>query len=143
MVKESISNVIMISIHPHYAEAIFSGEKKIEFRKLNIPKTANHVILYATAPEQKIVGYFSIKEIIEDKPKALWRKYKHWSGTTEDFYYKYFAKQKSALGILIDKIYFLKNPIIFDKAGLGKKPPQSFLYVNSRFWKNIRRRKKK
>lgn len=141
MDKASISNVIIISIHPQYAKAISRGEKQIEFRKLNFPKSAKYVILYTTAPEQKIVGYFSIKKIIEEKPSDLWEDYNHISGITEDFYYKYYSKKKTAIGILINEVFFLKKPIDFDGTGLAKKPPQSFLYVDKKFWKNFKRRK--
>jgi len=143
MAKATNSDVIMISIHPEYANAIFSGEKKIEFRKLNIPKTVNHVVLYVTAPEQKIVGYFSIKEIVEDRPIELWRKFNHISGTTIDFFNKYYNDQKLGLGLLVDQVNILKNPFTLDKAGAGTKPPQSFLYIDNKLWKNLKRRKKK
>ncbi len=142
MAKATNSNVILISIHPEYATAIFSGEKKIEFRKLNIPKTIDHVVLYVTAPVQKIVGYFSIKEIIQDTPSQLWDKFEHVSGTTIEFFNKYYSEQEIGLGLLVNEVSILKNPFTLDKAGIGTNPPQSFKYVNRRLWKNLKRRKK-
>ncbi len=132
----------MISIHPKYAKAIFRGEKKIEFRKLNIPKTVSNVVLYATAPEQKIVGYFSIKEIVEDKPSELWRKFKDVSGTTVGFFNKYYNGHKFGLGILVNQVNILKYPLTLGKGGIATKPPQSFSYIDNRLWRNLKRRKK-
>ncbi|MFW8602477.1 ASCH domain-containing protein [Desulfobacterota bacterium M19] len=140
---KATTNVIMISIHPEYAKAIFSGGKKIEFRKLNIPKTVDHVVLYVTAPEQKIVGYFSIKKIIEDKPSELWRKFSNISGTTLDFFNKYYNNQKLGLGLLVNQVQILENPFTLDRVGVATKPPQSFLYIDNRVWKNLKRRKKR
>ncbi len=142
MAKETNSNVILISIHPEYANAIFSGEKKVEFRKVNIPKTVNYVVLYVTAPVQKIVGYFSIKEVIEDTPSKLWTKFEQISGTTIDFFNKYYSQQETGLGLLVKDVSILKNPFPLDKAGIGATPPQSFKYVNTRLWRNLKRRKK-
>jgi predicted transcriptional regulator len=142
MAKATNSNIILISIHPEYATAIFSEEKKIEFRKLNIPKRITHVVLYATAPIQKIVGYFSIKGIIQDTPSKLWDKFEQVSGTTIEFFNKYYSEQEIGLGLLVNEVSILKTPLTLDKAGIGTKPPQSFKYVNPRLWKNLKRRKK-
>ena len=133
----------MVSIHPEYADAIFKGVKKVEFRKANIPKDIEHVVLYVTAPEQKIVGYFSIKEIIQDKPSELWRKFSQVSGTTEDFFNKYYKEQKVGLGLLINRVNILKHPCTLEQAGSGTRPPQSFSYIHNTFWKNLKRRKTK
>lgn len=141
MAKAANSKVIMISIHPEYANAIFRGEKKIEFRKLNIPKNINHVVLYVTAPEQKITGYFSIKEIIQDKPSELWRKFSNISGTTEEFFNKYYKEQEAGLGLLVNEVNILKNPCTLEQVGNITKPPQSFFYIDSKFWRNLKRRK--
>ncbi len=131
----------MISIHPEYADAIFSGEKKIEFRKLNIPRNIDYVVLYVTAPKQKITGYFSIKEIIQDKPSELWRKFSNISGTTEDFFNKYYKNKEVGLGLLVNDVNILKNPCSLKQIGSTTKPPQSFLYIDSKFWRNLKRRK--
>ncbi len=141
MAKATNRKVILISIHPEYANAIFKGEKKIEFRKLNIPRNIDHVVLYVTSPEQKIVGYFSIKKIIQDKPSELWRKFSHVSGTTKEFFNKYYKDQEAGIGLLVKEVNILKNPCKLEQAGSGKRPPQSFSYIDSRFWRNLKRRK--
>ena len=141
MAKAANNKVIMISIHPEYANAIFRGEKKIEFRKLNIPQNIDYVVLYVTTPEQKITGYFSIKEIIQDKPSELWRRFSHISGTTKDFFNKYYKDQEIGLGLLVDEVNIFKNPCTLEQIGSGTRPPQSFLYIDSKFWRNLKRRK--
>jgi len=132
----------MISIHPEFAHAIFRGDKKVEFRKLNIPKHVEHVVMYVTAPEGKIAGYFSVKGVIEAKPSELWKKFRDVSGTTRDFFFEYYRNQNTGLGLLVDEVEVLKNPIALDKIGGGTRPPQSFAYVDSGLWRALRRRKK-
>ena len=142
MAKTRHRNVIMISIHPEFAHAIFRGEKKIEFRKLNIPKHVEHVVMYITAPEGKIAGYFSVKGVIEAKPSELWEKFQDVSGTNKDFFFKYYGKQNAGRGLLVDEVEILQNPIALDKIAGGGRPPQSFTYVDSSLWRALKRRKK-
>lgn len=142
MAKATHRNVIMISIHPEFANAIFRGDKKVEFRKLNIPRHIEHVVLYVTAPERKIAGYFSVKDIVEAKPSELWKKYQKVSGTTEDFFFDYYQQQEVGLGLLVDQVEVFQNPLTLDHTTSGGRPPQSFSYVDSSLWKALKRRKK-
>jgi len=132
----------MISIHPEYADAIFRGDKKVEFRKSNIPRHIEHVVLYETSPERKITGYFSVKDIIEATPVDLWRRFSEVSGTTEEFFFKYYDLHNTGLGLLVDQVDILQNPMSLDQAAAGSKPPQSFTYVDSHLWKTLKKRKK-
>jgi predicted transcriptional regulator len=133
--------VIMISIHPEYANAILRGEKKIEFRKMNIPRDISYVVLYATAPEQKIVGYFSVREVIEDRPSELWRRFSDISGTTKEFFNDYYREYNIGLGLLVKEVNILKNPFGLEQTGIDMRPPQSFLYIERKLWRNLKRRK--
>lgn len=142
MAKATNRNVIMISIHPEFAKAIFKGEKKVEFRKLNVPKHIEHIVMYVTAPEAKIAGYFKVKDVVEAKPSELWRKFCEVSGTTKDFFFKYYGNQDTGLGFLVDQVEVLLNPITLDQIADVARPPQSFTYVDSDLWKNLKRRKK-
>ncbi|MDD2468891.1 MAG: ASCH domain-containing protein [Desulfobulbus sp.] len=135
-------DVIMISIHPEFAHAIFRGEKKVEFRKINIPRHVEHVVMYVTAPEGKIAGYFSVKDVVEANPSELWRKFKKVSGTTEDFFFEYYGNQDVGLGLLVDQVEVFKNPMALDQIAVGCRPPQSFTYVDNNLWRALRRRKK-
>jgi predicted transcriptional regulator len=144
MDKATDRNVIMISIHPQFAEAIFRGEKKVEFRKLNIPKHVEYIVLYVTAPESKIAGYFRVKDVVEDFASELWKRFRDVSGTTEEFFFKYYGEAGKGRGFLVDDVNILQNPIPLDKInGSSGKPPQSFSYIDNRTWGNLLRCKKK
>lgn len=144
MDKAADRNVIMISIHPQFAKAIFRGEKKVEFRKLNIPKHVEYIVLYMTAPESKIAGYFRVKGVVEDFASELWKRFGDVSGTTEEFFFKYYGEAGKGRGFLVDDVNVLQNPIPLDKLNGGSgKPPQSFSYIDNRTWGNLLRRKKK
>lgn len=57
---------IILSIKPEWADLIYSGRKKIEWRKTRpLSWLPLYVYLYETAPIKKITGYFFCKEILK------------------------------------------------------------------------------
>lgn len=55
-----MSKAVLLSIHPKWAEKIYSGEKEVEWRK-TFPTEAEPgtpVLLYETAPVCKVTGLF-------------------------------------------------------------------------------------
>ena len=58
---------VLLSIKPEYAEKIFEGTKKYEFRR-SVFKNRNvkTVVVYASSPVQKVIGEFDIEHIIND-----------------------------------------------------------------------------
>lgn len=57
---------VILSIKPQFAEKIFDGSKKYEFRRtLFKNKKVKIVIVYASAPISKIIGEFEIDEILK------------------------------------------------------------------------------
>lgn len=141
MVKVTSNSVIMLSIHPEYASAMFRGEKNIEFRKLNIPTTIEFVVLYATSPVKKVIGYFKVRNILKERPIYLWENFSKSSGTTKEFFFNYYREIDYGLGILIDSVNKFSRPFSLEKIGLPSKPPQSFLYIENDKWRKIKRRK--
>ena len=101
----------ILSIKPIYTNSILSGKKKVEFRKASFKREVRKIYIYSSSPDQRIIGYFLVKEIISDKPKNLWNKY------NEVGYF-----------ILIDKVFRFKNPINPNTVFDNFTPPQSFCY---------------
>lgn len=122
---------ILLSIKPEYAEKIFQGQKKYEYRKRIFKRTdVNVVIVYATKPIGKVIGEFEIDEILEDDPIAIWEQTKKYSGIDKEDYLKYFGANKKGFALSI------KNTIIYQKSlelseldSKIKSAPQSFMYI--------------
>ena len=55
---------VLLSIKPEFVEKIFDGSKKYEYRKV-LPKRTDIsvIVIYASAPVQRVVGEFRINEI--------------------------------------------------------------------------------
>ena len=123
---------VVLSIKPQFANKIFDGTKKFEFRKA-IFKNNNvtSVLVYSSSPVQKVIGEFEIGEIFKFDLKTLWDKTKEHSGITEEYFYEYFANKKHGFAIQIkNKKKFTTPKSLKDDYNLT--PPQSFSYFNSK-----------
>jgi len=121
---------VLLSIKPEFAEKIFTGEKKYEFRRTIFKRAdVRGVMVYASAPISKVVGEFEIDTIISADLDILWAKTKSSSGITEKYFFSYFNNKDSGYAIKINRPVRYKSPLCV-KGDLGMKPPQSYVYID-------------
>ena len=122
---------VLLSIKPEYAQRIFDGEKRYEYRRSVFKRNdIDTIIVYVTKPIGKVVGEFKIDKILEDTPNAIWEKTKLYSGIKERDYMEYFGERERgfAIGIKHTKIY--DKPLDLKEINPEiKSAPQSFMYV--------------
>ncbi len=118
---------IILSIKPQFVDKILKWEKKFELRKSIPNKNFDNVIIYASAPISKIVGEFTVKQIIKSDLKSLWNRTKDYSCINKDFFDKYFEWKEIWYAIEIKEIKQYKQPLPITK--YMKHPPQNFAYI--------------
>lgn len=120
---------MLLSINPEFVESILQGKKIYEYRKFRCRDDVDKIIIYATAPQKRVVGEAEIASILEDDLLTVWHQTKEYSGITYKFFRKYYKGKKKAVA------YKLKNLVIYDKP-LSLKDigvscaPQSYLYLS-------------
>lgn len=121
---------VLLSIHPEHAENILAGTKRFEYRKA-IPRdpSVDTVVLYATQPVGKIVGEFSVSEILSGTPDSLWRKTRGASGISRRFFMDYFDGRDTAFAIGVDSPQRYATPQELVDVIETTTPPQSFRYL--------------
>ncbi|WP_143960174.1 hypothetical protein [Litoribacter populi] len=120
---------VLLSIKPQFAELIFNGSKKYEFRKAVFKNSEiKTVVVYASSPLQRVIGEFEIEKILSDSPEKLWEKTRHFAGIEEDFFNEYFADRALGFAIKIKKTKRYKESLCLRKH-FNLAPPQSFLYL--------------
>lgn len=121
---------VLLSIKPEYANKIFAGTKKYEFRR-TIFKDPNitTVIVYASSPVQKVIGEFEIDKIISCDPELLWQRTRKHSGISEDFFFEYFGDKVCGHAIKIKSTKKYRKALSI-KDDFDATPPQSFIYIN-------------
>lgn len=120
---------VLLSIKPEFAERIFDGTKKYEFRR-SIFKNPDvkTVIVYASSPVQRVIGEFDIETVLKGSPRDLWKKTKKDSGITEEFFFSYFLERDEGFAIKVKRTRrFRKSRCL--RASYDVSPPQSFCYI--------------
>lgn len=121
----------LLSIKPEFVEKIISGEKRFEYRKAVFKRPeVKTVVIYSTMPEGKIVGEFTIGNIIARHPEELWEETKDEAGINKEFFDEYFSDREIAYAIQIKDFKMYENPIDPYKKERGFKAPQSFKYID-------------
>jgi len=121
---------VLLSIRPEYAERIFDGSKQFEFRKAIFKSDkVRTVVVYATMPVGRVVGEFTVGEIIENKPSEVWRRTKDHSGITRDFFDEYFAGRARAFAIEVHNPKLYRKSLNLTDVHPSGVAPQSFCYI--------------
>ncbi|NOQ75296.1 MAG: hypothetical protein GQ574_25015 [Crocinitomix sp.] len=120
---------VLLSIKPEFANKIFDGSKKFEFRRLVFKnKDVKKIVVYASAPISKVIGEFDVDEVLYRDIDDLWNDTKEHSGITKDYYESYFVGKEKGYAIKVkNSKRYAKDYCLMSRYGV--KPPQSFLYL--------------
>src|SRR5574344_5583 len=122
---------VLLSIKPEFADKIFNGTKKYEFRKAIFKRTdVRRVIVYASSPVQRVIGEFQIESILNDSVENLWKRTSEYSGITKDFYHPYFAGREQAYEIQVGRIKRNKKQKTWQDYN-RKFAPQAYVYMEN------------
>ncbi len=140
MATHSDQRIVILAIQPKFAQLILERSKLIEFRKTPFKDDISHVVLYATNPIKKVVGFFEVNYIVKGRPVELWNRYN--SGSCIDVYQfcKYFGSVQMGVAISIGQVYALHEPLSLPSLGFHTKPPQSFYYLSRNIFSRIKER---
>jgi predicted transcriptional regulator len=84
----------ILSIKPEFAEKIFAGLKKYEFRKSIFKNpSVKTIVVYASSPVKMVIGEFEVDYIITSEIPELWELTKAHAGISESFFLKKFLKK--------------------------------------------------
>ena len=120
--------IVFLPIKPKFAFSILNGLKKIEFRKLEFKRDVSKVIIYASSPHKKIIGFFSIKAIHKKSPRKIWKQFGTLGNISKAEYNEYYDGKDVAVGIEVDKITRFDTPIDPQDIISDFNIPQSFSY---------------
>lgn len=120
----------LLSIKPEYVEAIRTGKKLFEYRKVVFQKPVSKIVIYSTLPCGMVVGEFSVGKIVVNTPEAIWKLTKGSSGISSSSFSTYFDGRKIAYAIQIENFVEYRHPKkLRDAFPQIKTAPQSFVYV--------------
>jgi len=125
--------VLLISVKPEYSQKIFTGEKKIELRKVKPSiKSGDIVVIYESSPTMALKGSVIVDSVLSETPESIWNKYNHIAGISKDKYNEYYQNHNLAYGITFNKVTEYEYPLTLKtlrKLWDGFSPPQSYRYL--------------
>lgn len=125
---------VLLSIKPEFADKIFAGLKRFEFRRVLFKaSTVSRVVVYASTPIKKVVGEFEVEEILAHGKQELWNLTKAHAGIEKEFFDAYFGNRCRAYAIKIKCVRKYPKPVALYRVCRSKRPPQSFMYLNTRW----------
>ena len=127
----SLSNNLLMSIKPKYAEMILSGAKHVEIRrKFSTRWIGSRVVLYASSPMSALVGEARVKSVVSSSPDQIWNKFGKEVGCSWDDFAGYTSSASEVCAIEIDDVVPYRAPVTLSQIShLVKedlRPPQSY-----------------
>ena len=125
-----MKKIALMSIQPQFVEEIVKGNKRFEYRKAVFKQDVEKVVIYASKPVGKVIGEFTIKQILQGTPDEVWKVTSLQSGITESYFHDYFNGKEKAFAIEIDTFTPYEGGVPLKAfAPHLKAPPQSYCYL--------------
>lgn len=138
MAPRASGRVVFLPIRPRFARSIMSGKKKVEFRKKAFRANPTHVVVYASSPVQRVLGYFAVDYVDEDTPEGLWERYGDGGDIDREAFQAYYLAVDRGVAIGVGKVSQLPNPIPVAALADSLRVPQSFSYLASEAFERLR-----
>lgn len=128
--EQPSGRAVLLSIKPKYADLILAGTKRVELRRSWPSNDIGVMVLYSSAPIQKLVGVAYIDRIEECDFESLWTLASaNGGGVTYDELKAYVTGKKTAFGVMINRVKIAEAQVDPKDLFPNFTPPQSFLYL--------------
>jgi predicted transcriptional regulator len=124
---------IIISIRPPHVEDILAGRKTVELRR-RFPIAMGDgglMLIYASSPEQSLIGAARIEGVRRMTPAGLWRSFREQACVPKAYFNDYFCGASEGFGVLLGSVVRFEEaiPVSELKERFRFSPPQSYRYV--------------
>lgn len=128
--EQPSGRAVLLSIKPKYADLILAGTKRVELRRSWPSNDIGVMVLYSSAPIQRLVGVAFIDRIEECDFESLWTLANaNGGGVTYDELKAYTKGKKTSFGVMISRVKIAEIEVDPKDIFLNFTPPQSFLYL--------------
>lgn len=118
----------LMSIKPKYADLILNGIKTVEIRRTRMnAQPGDTVVMYATIPTAKIVGFFIVEQVAFASTEDIWERFGNHSCLTIEEYTDYAASKAEMCAISIAKVNAINGKPLKD---IERRIPQSFIRIS-------------
>lgn len=119
----------ILSIKPKFVKEIAEGRKTYEFRKIKLRAHIGKIYVYASSPICRIVGEFTLGDVLEGTPEQIWALTSKQAGITKAYFNEYYSNKNVAFAFEIKSYIAYDEPIDPYQTLEHFTPPQSFCYI--------------
>ena len=128
---------LLLSVRPKFAGRILSGGKTVEVRRRFSRRWIGHkVAIYASAPQQAVVGEAKIEMVDCNSPEIVWSRYGRELGCDPGEFLAYCGDRNAVTAVgLCNVVKFdppLKRSSLKSIYRSDMRPPQSYFLLNER-----------
>jgi predicted transcriptional regulator len=132
---------VLLSIKPRYADLILAGIKRVEFRRSWAAEDVAMIVLYSSAPVQKIVGLVEVKDVVIASASVLWKTCtEKGGGLTLKEFQAYFAGKPKGVALLLGQVFTPTKPLELAEVVSNFVPPQSFRYLDAKEYTKLEKK---
>ena len=111
-----IGSPLVLSLRPHYADMVFVGTKKAEFRRRMASVVKDRpVIVYVTSPVREIRGGFHIGQVWKGSPEFIWQSVSNLARMDREEFDAYFSGCNVGVALEIERVWEFGKPIPLDE----------------------------
>ena len=137
MAELSTRRVVLMSIHPEYADALLDGTKTVELRKSRVASDISHIVIYATAPIQRVLGWVKAVKVEHGRPTEIWKTHKSQVGIRAGAFRAYYRGHLQATAIHVDSPQRLSTPLALSALEEQLTAPRSWRYLSAAAARNV------
>lgn len=120
--------VLLLSIRPQAAQQILQGSKSYEYRRCCHSKTVTTLLLYVTAPVQRVVASVEVLSCLQGTPEQLWQQTAAGAGATKEQVLCYLQGCTRACVLELGAVHRFALPKTLEAYGV-RQAPRSFVYL--------------
>lgn len=129
--QEQGPRAVLLSVKPRFAEKIASGLKRVEFRRSWAAKPVGLMVIYASAPTQRIIALVDVDGVVHATPTKLWMQSSaRGPGLARADLLSYLDGKDRGYGILLGQVTSPAKPIEPSSVIEEFRAPQSFRYLS-------------
>jgi predicted transcriptional regulator len=130
--QQPTGRAVLLSIKPKYADLILSGSKTVELRRSWPSNDIGVMVIYSSAPVQRLTGIALIDDIRECDFGNLWKvSQAHGGGVTYEELQDYIGQKRLAYGVMLGRV--VPAEILFPNF----TPPQGFMYLSPQDYQRV------
>jgi predicted transcriptional regulator len=136
--QEQGTRAVLLSVKPRFSEQIESGLKRVEFRRSWATEPVGLLVIYASAPTQRIVALVDVEGVEHASPSTLWKRCSsRGTGLARAELLAYLDGKDKGYGVLLGQVTKPGKPIEPGAVIKDFRPPQSYRYLSTAELKSI------